>query len=387
MLRSTKSLLMVGLFVALAGTNCSEQNHDSRQTETEHQEGPSTFEKPDRAFDDRQLFGETDSYETDTFSVGHVSLREGREHMAPDENHQQFWLEPGEPFILDLTYKMWGYDHHQYDLVVLANFEPIQFKMRQVEEESGFPSAEEWQQSDEVLVDSAPLEVPDHHTKGVSIYIPPNVFSAVGAYDLRIVLLNRFPSDPGDPIVRHGGFTIHHSVTLYYGGLDFPEHDAPELPDTQEVSAHRNTRLLASHGPMTTLLLPEADVYDLASLRDPMQQAELGQVFSVPSPARLLGHSIRSSFLEEERSVIVAFDGTTPLQGASGVFAPPEAPQDTVNSDDPFVVRFPIEIELRDEQIHPIRFVKFAQPFRDMHNSFDRKIEVSNTIFVQAKRE
>jgi hypothetical protein len=346
---------------------------------------PTEFEKPDRAFNDRSLLGEVEDVDTDMFARGHAVAREGREHMAPDSNHQQFWLYDNEPFVLDLSYKHWGFSQNVdvFDIVVLANFEPIGFKTKRVTSEDDFPTLGEWKSESGELANTASLTIPDSTTVGVSLYIPPSSFPGEKAYDVRVLLLSRFPPSTETREVRNGGPVLQQSVTVYYQSVDFDTNKVAQLKETQLTSSSQNARLFASRGPYTTLLRPTNELYNLDGIENWLNDTKLGQVFAVEQNARLWGETFRSRFLREERSVVMAFDGTRPIEGGAGIIEPPPTPENVVNSEGEFMVRFPVSLELHDDEIHPIRFVKMAQPFTDMLGQYDRKTEVSNTIFVQ----
>src|SRR5699024_4053306 len=109
--------------LSIHSTGCIGADDGSEERPSYDYPPPTSFEIPERPYHDRTLISESESYDPNMFSRGNVVLGRGREHMNPDENHHQFWLEKGEPIVFDFSYKLWGYGgDYDYDLIILANF-------------------------------------------------------------------------------------------------------------------------------------------------------------------------------------------------------------------------------------------------------------------------
>jgi len=396
---SSRTMTLLSCFHLIASiflTSCIFTNEDDKQSDISESDytAPNSFEIPVRAYNNIQLIGESESYNTNMFSRGQVTISRGREHMAPDWNHTQFWVEHGEPVIFDISYKLWGYQSYNsdynFDIVVLANFKPIKFKLKRVTSDDDFPSVSQWLSSSLVSAEQAVVKIPEVTSVGVSIYIPTESLPKVGAYDLRVLLLSRFPSDNEKVLVRNGFENFHQSFTLYYGGIEFDKSSVSKLGGAYIDSSSRTSRLLAKIGSFSTLLRPLSSDYNIDAFDHPLNQVHLGQVFPYSESITLAGESFRSSWLNEgDESVIMVFDGASPINSNRGLILSPEVPDDIVNSTGEFMVQFPVEFEIDDSDIHPIRFVKMAQPFQDMlkYGEFNANNEISNTIFVQISSE
>lgn len=261
--------------------------------------------------------------------------------------------------------------------------------MKRVLTDDAFPSVSEWVANQDDVVERGVVKIPEMQTIGVSIYIPPESLPGAGAYDLRFLMLSRFPPSTEKLLVRDTGRAFQQSMTLYYGSVDFDKSAVGELESAELIHSSRSSRILATSPPgFTTLLHPTDEVYNVGEIDYPLNHTQLGQVFSYSSKAELIGETIQSSSLEEEESVIMVLDGATPLEKPIGLITPPEAPMDRVNSKEKLVIQFPLTIELSDNEVHPIRFIKMAQPFQDMRGRpYHTKNEVSNTIFVRSDAE
>lgn len=351
-------------------------------------EKPTKFEIPDRDFNDFDLFEKTNSYSTEAFNPGEVSLLKGREHMSPDENHQQFWINSEQPFVLDLTYKMWGYDLDNYNLVVLANFEPVDFLMKTAGGDEKFPSVKELSDSASNTSSCVPLEFTEKKTTGVSIYIPPSSFDRKGAFDIRVLLMPKHEPSEKEWVALRGGAAIHHSVTLYREGVNFPVDRYESIGGTEVKGRSIGSKLaLGQPSPTSAFLLPPKDVRNLEKLEFPFNDARLGQEFTVSNEQiSLRGLSFQSNHLREDESMILAFDGCRPLPNPKGIIRPPKLPNDPVNTSEEFVVHFPVNVQFDPTENKKLRLVKLVSPFQDMlglRGPSDLKVDISNTIFLR----
>jgi len=350
-------------------------------------ERPTEFDIPNRPFNSIDLFEETESYSTEAFNPGEVSLLKGRKHMDPDDDHQQFWLKTDEPLVIDITYKMWGFDLDNYDIVVLANFQPVDFYAQTVEPNENFPSVDRLERTTSGSSNCFPIEFTQKETKGVTIHIPESSFPGKGAYDIRILLMPKNEPSAEKRVVMRGGSTIHHAVTLYRGGVEFPREMFDDLKDTEIESRSIGSKLaIGQTSPTSAFLLPPKTIYDLDTLDSPFNDARLGQAFTVTDKeVSLHGLTFQSSHLKEKRSMMMVFDGCNPLATPKGIVTPPERPDDPLNTRKDFVVRFPVDIEMSPKEMRKIRLVKMVSPFEDMlelSGPSPIKTDISNTIFL-----
>ena len=127
-------------------------------------EGPSKRQNPFLSASDDSNYG---------FSKGAFHFPSARRHMRSTTGRQS-WLHPGEPFIIDIGHRIFGYGDLDVRMMVLVNYEPVPFLFERVDAPDEFPSREALDlESSENLDTSVPLQFDDGKPVNFTLAVPP----------------------------------------------------------------------------------------------------------------------------------------------------------------------------------------------------------------------
>ena len=309
-------------------------------------------------------------YDASSLPQGRVVIARGKPHTSPNLQHNQFSLSVGEDFIVDIAYLFFNIkSYEKFSVVVLANYEPVLFAIQPIEEGNSYPET----LGSEALKPSSVITLKDNANNRFTLHVPSISFKYPGAYDVRIVVspVEQKEKPGANAQLRDPGLSL--SMTLYYGGSEFPSTDFPSLQDTEPadydlINAMR--RGLFSH----TVLIPSKDI-----LTDPAHN--LTRIIDLKgSSLRAYFHS--DFFASKKAKVLSNFmvDGVFLRDWAWSQVEPlPPIPvPDGVNSS---VRTFlpPLEGEQQ------VRFAVFEKPFEDLSqtNEGELLIDLSNQLVVK----
>ncbi len=246
-----------------------------------------TFEKIERdpPVEEMDILDELNSYDLSGLSWGRVAVKQGREHMVPNQSQNQFALYEDETFVLDigyLTHSVESIDEH--DVQVLANFEPVEFHWIEVGD-GDFPSMESIEQlPPESLAKSFRFQLTDDTPSRFTAVIPPESFDRAQAYDIRILVTPRHVTDGSAEIAKYGDINLSFSATLYFGSRDF----VVDLNELEEPLSKPVTReILGGMAPTSSSLLVPAGSEIPTNLLEPVPSQDLTAWFFASGPLDL----------------------------------------------------------------------------------------------------
>lgn len=212
------------------------------------------FEKSNRKFVDRDIDELLGDASTDGFQSYVLATYRGREHMNPNEDHNQFALYAGEKFVLDVGYKIKNVSVKEYDFVVLSNMSTVPSALLVADKEY----------FDMSTLNSMSLNYSEYHSlvikdSGIlkfTIVFDPSSFVEKGMHDLRILAIPKPVAGAGRNTLRT--LNMSFGVTVYYDGAS-PKIDDHSFHTTRDVNISEKELYMVRTGIFnTSVLLPDA---------------------------------------------------------------------------------------------------------------------------------
>lgn len=338
-----------------------------------------TKTKRDKNYD-FDLAAEIDSYNKASVSSGRIALKRGRQHMVPNEKHNQFVLYEGESFVLDLAYYPINFMvHKDFTIQVLANFKPVEFSLLRTESDNNYPSLEELNKLNLELSSKYEFTLNNNATNKFTIIVPPSSFSKLKAYDIRILVVPNIR--PREDIRRIVDPDLSFSTTLYYGGTEFEKFQLKEPNKTTTIKTQKQLTLLNGFGFATSTLLPTLDY-----LED--QSKSLASIFSTEESTTVSAiyyadpHTINK---EVNNKVDIYTSFVVNKEIKEGKFVRVNRMPFSLTKSG---VQAPVEeftLNLAEDNEKTVYFLTFERPYIDQStaNEFDPLIRVSNPLFLK----
>jgi hypothetical protein len=323
------------------------------------------FTKPSQSEPRRDIYEASADADDFPFESGVHSTVQGRPHMRSNRLQTGHWLYQGEHFVLDGRITLFGRDEPQpMKVVVLLDFEPVQFRLEAVHARDAYPTMTDIAGSTASFELSSSHELVSGQPFNYTLIIPPEAFGDASAYDLRILHLPEFePSNTA--LMKAWAWAMSRAMTVYYNGRYFHS-DAPTLTDATFVSPPNEVVeefLFRSRGPF---LVPPTELYDLEALSHP-DEAMLAQMFETDeATVRLDAYTAGSRRPSKGgRNYYLLFDGTEPLSRQGGVTTTRAMP-DVPGTGDDYLRHFSLEVPLEVEHEHALTLVRFPSPYEKM---------------------
>ena len=348
-----------------------------------------SFRKPSETNPPSDPFHTLDGWQP---SIGsEISGMMGREYMHPVGSFPtEYWIEEYEPATFDISIGISSVEGPAtYDLMVLVDFEPVEFGVREAPDRDSLAHFDEIEGELELDV-TQEFHLEETDARVISVFLPPTSFKKVGTQDIRVIFLKQMQADP-DKLMVMRRLELNGFFAVIHRGAEGCT--APNLHKIEAQKFHRSTdevlyRFAAA--PYTNTYLQPSEAHferpeEFPTL--PNFSSALSDVFEIEDPRFELNAHIRiisERSLPKEEFVGVFVNGQLDPD-ASGIVRIPSFDD---RLEEGIFFSFEIDLSNSTEETTSVQFARFPRPQNSLSchrpgESFACEMVYSNKIFVR----